>query len=242
MREAMSALLIAATLAASPLAAQAPQGDEAARLAAATVIVSRIFPPGTYSKAMSSGEQYITTVAQVAFWDRPVRQASLATGMSVRDLKKLDDAKLAQVIAIFDPHHAERARIFQTLMTPVLEQIMTDIEPIVQQGLTRTYAKAFTLQQLEDIRRFFATPSGSAYADLALTIHMSPEFTQSSGVAELTQMRRFDEAMPEIMKKSTAASAHLPEPRKAQDLSAADRAKLSEILGVPANGPERPKD
>jgi len=84
------------------------------------------------------------------------------------------------------------------------------MEPRIRAALARTFARKFTLRQLDDLNAFFATPSGSVFAREYLMTFMDQEMMQEmmSFTPELMK------ALPEIMKKAEAATAHLPPPPK----------------------------
>jgi len=99
----------------------------------------------------------------------------------------------------------------------------------VREGLASAYAKRFTATQLTELNSFFATPTGKAYAADSMVIFMDPEVMKKMQEFVPTMMK----AMPAIVDKAKTASASLPEPRKLQDLSPSDRARLAKLLGIP---------
>jgi hypothetical protein len=87
-----------------------------------------------------------------------------------------------------------------------LTPILTQLEPQLRAGLARAFARRFTVAQLADMNAFFATPSGSAMAGSFLSLFADPDVVlEMSKSAPLLA-----KAMPGIIAKVEAATAHLP--------------------------------
>jgi hypothetical protein len=106
--------------------------------------------------------------------------------------------------------------------------VMGRYEPAIRDGLAEAYANDLSLTELTDLSHFLQTPSGAAYAAKALVIQSDPAV-----VAKMQAiMPEIFKAMPAIMEKVQAATADLPKPKTAADLTEADRAQLAKLLGV----------
>jgi hypothetical protein len=63
--------------------------------------------------------------------------------------------------------------------------------PLLFEAMTRAYARHFSVEQLNDIKSFFETPSGRAYVAQSLTMMSDPDVQQ----AQRTMMTRSLEGM-----------------------------------------------
>ena len=102
------------------------------------------------------------------------------------------------------------------------------VEPPVRAGLAKAYAVRFDEAQLADISSFFATPTGGEFARQSMALFADPQV-----------MGATMEAMPEMIGSFTemetsmeAALESLPAERDYADLSAAQRARMADLLGV----------
>jgi hypothetical protein len=144
-------------------------------------------------------------------------------------LAKLGKTTLGDIMAILDPVHDQRTAIIMQTTVASMTAIMTDLEPSIRDGLAEAYARRFTASQLADMNRFFDTPSGQAYAANAMSIQTDPAVMSRMQAIIPVLMQR----LPGIMDQASRATAKLPPPRKFNDLTPAERAKLAGLLGVP---------
>jgi hypothetical protein len=208
-------LLAAAMAAATPAVAQvgppaAPgaieaQPVESGRLAAATAVVEYLWPLGTFERLMRGPMDQLMD----SMFD--IRLSDLAPGMN-EDGKKTkqsgSDMTLREMMAKGDPHFDERMKITDRVLVEELVPILSRVEPAVQAGLSRAYARKFTVEQLGEMRRFFATPAGGAFASESMLLWMDPEIvTAMVGVVPEVMKE-----MPRIGQKLQEATAHLPPP------------------------------
>lgn len=204
-------ILASAALFLAPIAAQAQTAPstpvEAAdapidptRLAAATRAVAALVPPGTYMRMMR--DQFPKLM------DGMMSQMG---GMSAADLGGEADGKtLAQMAEAEDPHFRERMSIMTRVFSEELGTVFTEMEPDLRAGLSRAFARKFTLVQLNDLNTFFATPSGTAFAAEYLSTFMDPEVLKQM----MSMTPRMMQAMAGIEAKVEKATAHLPPPPK----------------------------
>ncbi|MBV1689176.1 DUF2059 domain-containing protein [Novosphingobium sp. G106] len=216
---------------------QAAAPVDPVRLAAARRTVDFVFPAGTYARLMDgkmSGlmDQMMDTVGKM-----PLRQLAALGGISQDKVSKLGDGTLKEVMAIYDPHYQERSQLTLRAMTGELVPLMTQFEPAVRDGLAQAYARRFTAQQLDELNRFFATPTGTAYAADSFAIFMDREVM--SKMSEI--MPAMIKEMPGMMARMKEATASLPPPRNFEDLTAAERQKLATLLGVSVDELSRDK-
>lgn len=204
----MRLALVAALALAAPVHAQTPAAPPAtapdpARLAAAEKAVAALVPQGVYMAMMR---------------DKMPQMMDMMMGQvmakSAADLGLPDDGKvpagqtLGAAAASKDPHFQERMKITTTVMFQEMGVLFDRMEPSLRAGLSRAFARKFTKAQLDDFNAFFATPSGAAFAREYLTTFVDPELMQE--MVKLTP--EMMKAMPQIMAKAQAATAHLPPP------------------------------
>lgn len=209
------AALAQTTTPATPRVATSPAAPtpDPIRLAAAKPVVDAVFAPGTYRRMMEGTlskmvDQLMGSVMDMKASD--MLETAAPDAKSKAKMKSMaGDQSLGQMAESADPAFRERTRISMDVMFKEMIPMMEKIEPQVRASLTNIYARKFTATQLEDMGRFFATPSGRAYADQSMLVFMDPEIMQSmqSFVPELLK------AMPGIMKKVEVATAHLPKPK-----------------------------
>lgn len=199
-------LLIASPGLAQTAPKDAAQGVEIdpARLKAATPVVEKLWPLGTYRRIMDGTmSKMMDMMFETTF------------GMKASDIDpqrdpKKDDQSLGQLAAEADPHFRERTRIGMDVMMREILPLMEKVEPSVRMNLARVYARDFTVTQLGEIDRFLGTPTGQAYGKQWMMSFSDPEMMKSmqSFAPELIK------AMPKIIKKVETATAHLPKPSK----------------------------
>lgn len=229
-------LLLAAALIATPAAAQdvtAPAAPAVApidplRLDAAHAVIDQIFPTGTYARLMDKTLDTVMGTVMDSVGKLPMRDLARIGGLSETETAELDDTSLKEMMAIMDPVFDRRMQLITTTMMGQMTQLVTKFEPGIRDGLTAAYARRFTPQQLNELHRFFATPTGAIYASESMLLFMDPEV-----------MARMQEMMPEMMKEMPAIMAAvetemaaLPKPRTYADLTKAERGKLAQLLGI----------
>ena len=107
----------------------------------------------------------------------------------------------------------------------VIGEEMTRLAPLIEtplrNGLAESVARRFTVAQLADINRFFATDSGKAFGRDLWLLWMDPAvFKGMIGTLPVVMKE-----MPLVMKKVEAATAHLPKPKPPADKKPDKKAK-----------------
>lgn len=191
---------------ATPAPATVAAPVDPARLAAAKPVIDQVWPLGTYQRIMRASMDQVMQSVMGPMFD--MKAADLARPTDPAAAKRARDRTLGQLAAQDDPYFPERMRRQMRVMTDEMTALMTRMEPGVRDALSHAYARRFTVEQLGDLRRFFATPTGQAYAADAMTLMTSPEM--------MAEMQRFApemmRAMPAIMAKIDAATKDLPPP------------------------------
>lgn len=228
-------VLAAPSLSAQAVPAQATQAAgqpgaaiDPARLAAARRVAARLLPPGIYKQLMSSSMDAIMGSVGGAMKAMPLGQIAQIGGMKVADAQKLDKIDLAQIMEIYDPHWEERQQLTMHAMFGAMGEFFTTMEPELREGMARAYANRFSLAELTELDRYFGTPTGAKYAATATTIMTDPAVTNT--MKDL--MPKMMQQMPRFMEAATKASAALPPPRRLEDLSPADKARLAKAMGT----------
>lgn len=236
MRKVLTAAALALASISAPALAQTPaapadEAIDAARLAAARTVVEKVFPLGTYKRMMSGTLNIVMDSMMGSVGDMPLAQIAGLGGLDETAVKELGDAKLSEIMAIYDPHFRERTTLGMRAMMGAMTDMMGEFEPRMQAGLARAYARKFTAAQLADLNTFFATPSGSVYAAESMMLYMDPEVMTEMQAFMPEMMKR----LPEFMKAMTDATKHLPAARKPDQLSAAEQERLAKLLGIKKN-------
>jgi hypothetical protein len=238
MRAALAALATLAAAAAlcvgaaaaqtAPQAAAAAVPADPARLAVATRVVARLLPQGVYQRMMGESLGPMMDAVMGSVGDMPVQEVVRMSGISEDQAAALGQATLQQVLEIYDPHWKERMTLGATAMSKAMGEMMVTLEPGMREALARTYAREFSIAELTEMDRFFASPAGAHYADKSMALFMDPEMmtAMTKMVPEMTRR------MPDMVKAAEDATRHLAKPRGNEDLSAAERAKLAQLLGV----------
>lgn len=212
---ALTVLTLAAPLSAQtvvstsrvPAAAGAPPGPDTARIEAARPVVERLWPLGTYRRMMDGTMSKMMDAMMTQMMG--MRAADIAGDAGANGKKAAEEAgdqTFGEVAAKADPAFRERFKIMMDTMMREMVPIMEKIEPVVRENLTSIYARKYSAAELGDMARFFATPSGTAYANNAMLVFVEPEMIQGMTAFAPELMK----AMPGIMKKVEAATAHLP--------------------------------
>ena len=210
-------------------AADAVEAVDPARLETARITVEHVFPPGTYARLMDKSLDLVTGSIMDSLTAMPVRELAALGGMSEDQLSELGEGTMEEIMAIHDPVYRERMERSMRVMMGEMGVLMGQFEPEIREGLSRAYARRFTADELDELNRFFATPTGGAYARDSMMLFMDPEIMESMQAFMPEVMKQ----MPAIIEKTEAATADLPPTRKYEDLTDEDRAKLAALLGIP---------
>ncbi|GAA4770801.1 hypothetical protein GCM10023219_16890 [Stakelama sediminis] len=176
-----------------------------ARLAAARPVVDQIWPLGTYARIMHATMNTIIKSSLASMYD--IKPSDIDPDA---EKKAGDDKSIGELATDKDPAFKKRMDITMKVMFDEMAKLMTEIEPQVRVALAHAYARKFSVAQLDDLHRFFATPTGAVYAHDSMTMMMGPDMMQ----AMKSFTPRLIKQMPEIMKKVEAATKDLPPPAK----------------------------
>lgn len=188
-----------------------PPAPAADRLAAAKPVIDRIWPLGTYRRMMDGTLSKMMDQMMASMMG--MRAGDMVGSVDPKAARKAGDATVGELAAQADPHFRERMKITMDTMMGAMIPLMEKMEPRVRENMVRIYARNFTANQLADMQAFFSTPTGAAYAEKSMLLFMEPEMVESMQAF----VPEFMQAMPGIMKKVEAATAHLPKPKTPDD-------------------------
>jgi hypothetical protein len=224
---------LAALAVAGPAEAQAPQAaaaaqDDPAALAEARAIVVKLLPPGTYKRLMGTTMGPLMDQMGESIGALPLKQLAQLGGLDAQQAAALDKVDLAQVMAIYDPHWQERSKLQMRAMFAGMGDFFGTVEPELRDAYARAFVHTFTANELKDLNRYFATPTGAKFAGRYMTMATDP------AIMDVTKamMPRMMAEMPRFVEAAQKATAGLPPPRKIETLTAAERAKLATALGI----------
>lgn len=114
------------------------------------------------------------------------------------------------------------------VMPELMKGMMATMEPPMRKAMSEAYAIYFDEQELADISAFFSTPSGLSYARKSFTMSSDPRILGASMEALPAMMA----SMADIEAKMEAATAAFPAAKGWDELSAAERTRISELTGL----------
>lgn len=201
--------------------------EQEARLPAATAIVATMMPEGFYGELMRDMMEKTMRPMMAMFSEPDFLLASRLT-LDEAAIAELGDAEKKELLTMLDPAWDQRADTMVNAMVANMGGAYAAVEPPVRAGLAKAYAVRFDEAQLADISSFFATPTGGEFARQSMALFADPQV-----------MGATMEAMPEMIGSFTemetsmeAALESLPAERDYADLSAAQRARMADLLGV----------
>lgn len=232
----LAGLAVAATLSGATLPAVAQQAPapaapapvDAAHLAAAQAVVNEVFPAGTYRKMMSGTFDQMMGQMSDQMLNIPIADLARMGGLPEEKLKGVKPATIKQVMLIVDPYFQKRMDAMMPVMMNMMVDLMDKMEPDVRAGVVEAYARRFTTAQLNELDRFFSTPTGNTYAAQSMLVYMDPAV-----MARMQKMvPKIAEMVPDMMKKVQAATAAFPPMPKDGKLTKEQRDKLAALLGA----------
>ncbi len=227
---ALVSLPVAAQMApiAPPATVAAAGPVDPARLDVARRIMLRLLPDGTYKTLMGGSMQQMMGRMTEGAYNIPLRTFMDQAGLTPAQKAKIGPGTLGEIMKILDPAFQQRQKLTMDILFAEITTMLSSMEPDLREAMAGAYARKFDLGQLGEIDRFFATPTGSAYAASTMTIMADPAIA-----ARMQSMLPMVlKAMPAIMEKSKAATAGLPARRKYEDLTPAERSQLAGLMGA----------
>lgn len=196
-----SAPLIAVQPPAAPTVPAATPALDPARLAAAEGLARLLLPEGAMRRFLAHGMPGMDMAMDMTPNDAGIGDMS---GLSAADRNRT----IGELGAARDPHFRERMQIAQRIIGESFAAMLIDFEPEMRHAYARALARHFTVGEMAEMTTFFSSPTGSKYAEMALTIAQDPYFTETMRAL----MPRMAQAMRGIDERIRAATAHLPPP------------------------------
>ena len=201
--------------------------EQEARLPQAGALVDKILPEGAYARMMQDMfGQMLDPIASMMPEAMPPAAMALALGLPSETIETLGEAKQAEIADLIDPVFSRRSEVMMEYMLGEMGGMVAQFEPGMRRGLSRAYAKRFTLEEMADIQAFFATPTGARYATESMLVFTDPQ-TMAGTMEAMPAML---EQMPQMMGGIEEAMAVLPPQRGFADLSEAERSRLAALL------------
>lgn len=219
----------------APAATRAPA--DPATLAKAREVAARLLPPGTYRKILGPMMAPMIDNMGNMMKAMPLKQIAEIGGLDAQQAAALDKIDITKVMAIYDPHWQEREKLSMQAMMASMADFFTTVEPDLREAMAEAYAHHFTAAELDDLNRFFATPTGAKYASQYMAIMTDPAMMDSMKKI----MPKMMQQMPRFIAAAQKATAGLPAPHKIEDLTPAEKAQLAKALGVDESDLNDPK-
>ncbi len=201
---------------------------EPERLKLAEMTASRLLPDGVYGKMVNDMISNIAMPMLNAMPGLTDAQITAKTGAASEAVGALSAENKEAVTLIIDPNYRKRGEQLMSIMTPVINDVMSELEPAMRVGLSRAYARKFSAAELNGINSFFATPTGASFARESFALQADPEVLQAMFKAIPAMVGKFTGDEQALKAKFDA----LPKERKLSEMSDAELTKLSTLLGL----------
>jgi hypothetical protein len=160
----------------------------------------------------------------------PIRDFLKAGGLNPEQADTLGEGTVEQMMAIIDPHFRKRMDVIVNTMMPAMGRFMGRYEPDMREGMAEAFAGRYSMAELDQIGTFLNTPTGAKFGAGFMELAADPHY-----IGRLQKiMPEMMQAMPQIMKSSADALAKLPKPQTYNDLTKAERDRLTALLGPDA--------
>lgn len=189
-----------------------------ARLALADQVMGKLMADGTYARIMNSTQDEILQPLLDRVWN--MKGSEFADLFGFKDMPPSSkDETFGENFGKNDPYAKQRIEAFMHVYFRLIGQMSGAIEPDVRSAMARDFARKFDAQQLADLNRFLATPSGSAFAKNYMMSSFSLDVLQTSLMVWPKMMK----AVPDFAKQLKEADAALPpRPQPVYDMASDD--------------------
>lgn len=229
MRRAIT--LAAALLLAPPVLAQAPAEPttaiDPAQLAKAEVTATAMMPAGSMEKMMGPLFDQMGKQMSSSMFDIPITTIARIGGLDRDAAAALGQATLSEVMAIIDPAFDQRMSAMMTALGREIGPLMAQFEPDMRTAMARAFALKYSAAELDDINAFLATPTGARFGAGFMALAADPEYLKAMEV----MMPRMMQAMPAVMEKVMASAKDIAPMRSYDDLTAAEKQRIANLLG-----------
>jgi hypothetical protein len=201
---------------------------EPARLAAAQQLVSPMTQRGSIEKLYDNLYSRMFQAMQM-MGGRSDRDGLLSSlGVPADRMASISHADVKRVTAILNPDAGLQQQQYAAALRPLVDEVFSVLLPAVQQGMARAYARQFTLEELNQIQSFFATPVGVAFATELLPLQANPEVIMAVLRSGPELIQRMEKVAPTIDANFTA----MGRPRRARTLHSLTNKEVKEIASI----------
>lgn len=149
-------------------------------------------------------------------------------GVPEEQIAHISDADLNRVSDILNPHRAAQEQYLRAAVRPLADEVYTVLQPAMQEGLARAYARRFTNAEMTEVNNFFQTPTGGAFASELLALQSNPEVIVSMLRAAPDLITRIQKLAPQL----EASFSAMPQPRDLHQLSDREQKQIADILKI----------
>lgn len=206
-------------------------------VSAARNVAAKLFPPGTYRQIMGATMDAIMGNMGDMMKSVPIKEIAQLGGAKPEEIEALSKVNLEEIMTIYDPLWKERQQRGMRAMMAAMSDFFTTLEPDMREALAQAFAHRFTTAELIDLDHYFGTPTGTKFATGYMTMMTDPAMMD----AMKSMMPKMMQQMPRFIEAAQKATADMPPPRKMQDLTPAERARLAKALGIDENKLQDPK-
>ncbi|NJC05277.1 hypothetical protein GGQ97_001070 [Sphingomonas kaistensis] len=187
---------------------------EPARLAAARDMSATMFPKGAYAEAMNGFTEKMAdqmlNMSEADFAD--LAPPTPRTKKAALAAKPPSTEPLRLVMARKDPMFDAKVAAGKAFVKTMFVKVGEVAEPRFREGIARTMARRFDAQQLAEIQRFLATPTGAAYGRQMLGLWFDPEVMRGAYQSFPDMLK----LMPGMMQEAATLEATMKAPKKAK--------------------------
>lgn len=201
--------------------------EQQARLPQAQAVIDKMMPPGTFDEVMGQMFKRVLDPLFSHVGKPNVLDVATKLGVGLDELHP-SDAQTVEISRLIDPAAEQRNQAMMAGLENAMHKAMATIEPSMRKGMSEAFAVDFDSKQLGDIQAFFATDSGTAFARKFFTMATDPHVLAAS----MKALPAFMQSLGGMEKDIAATSTSLPAPRTWDELSATDRARLSQLTGL----------
>jgi len=201
--------------------------EQAERLPLARTIVGKMMPEGSLGEMMGSMFDGVLKPIMEMAGEAPRADVAKQIGLEASDLSAMEEGELAELANLLDPVREERNRRIAGVMPQIMADIMGVMEPSMRKAMAEAYAVHFDEVELSDIDAFFSTESGLSFARKSFTMASDPRIIAGS----MEAMPALFESFARIEEQMALATADLPKPKVHSQLTAPERARITELLG-----------
>jgi len=160
----------------------------------------------------------------------PIREFLKMGGLDPEKADSLGKGTVEEMMAIIDPNFRKRMDVMVNSMMPAMGRFMGRYEPDMREGMAEAFAYRYSAAELDQISAFLKTPVGAKFGAGFMELATDPHY-----IGRMQKiMPEMMQAMPEIMKSSAEQLAKLPKPRTYNDLTKAERERLTALIGADA--------